>query len=140
MTVIHLTKNDVLCQQRQIRDLEEEAQMVLQNLDILQTTLQEKDTKIQILQQQISCQEVLIEQQATDLYTKSCLLNDIIIFVEQLIAAEGERQEHERRMRLSEREADYLQKCAEELKSIQFHPKKVFLYTKHAIVSYAFLP
>ena len=101
--------------------------MVLQEMDFLQATLQEKDAKIQKLQQQISHQEVLIEQQTTDLFEKSGLLNDVTIFVEQLIAAEEERQEHERRMRLSEREADYLQKCAEEFKSIQFQPRKVCL-------------
>ena len=98
--------------------------MLLQEMDFLQATLQEKDVKIQKLQQQISHQEVLIEQQTTE---RSGLLNDVTIFVEQLIAAEEERQEHERRMRLSEREADYLQKCAEEFKSIQFQPRKVCL-------------
>ena len=101
--------------------------MVLQEMDFLQATLQEKHVKIQKLQQQIFHRKVLIEQQTTDLYEKSGLLNDITIFVEQLIAAEEERQEHERKMKLSERAADYLQKCAEEFKSIQIQPRKVCL-------------
>ena len=100
---------------------------MIREMENLQVTLQEKDERIQRLQQQISCQEALIEQQTTDLYQKSELLNDLAIFVEQLVAAEEERQQYERRMRLSEREADYLQKYTEELKSIQFHPRMVCL-------------
>ena len=80
--------------------------MVLQEINIIQATVQEKDAKIEKLQHHLSHQEVLIEQQTTDLFRKSDLLNDFTIFVEQLIAAEEERQEHGRRMRLSEREAD----------------------------------
>ena len=94
---------------------------------VLQEMQAHQQEKIEKLQQRISHQEVLIEQQTRDLFEKSDLLNDVTIFVEQLIAAEEERQEHERRMRLSEREADYLQKCAEELKSIQIQPRKVCL-------------
>ena len=101
--------------------------MVLQEMDLLQATLQEKDAKVEELQQQIFHQEVLIEQQATDLFEKSGLLNDVTIFVEQLIAAEEERQEHERRMRLNEGEAHYLRKCVKELKSLQIQPRKVCL-------------
>ena len=100
---------------------------MLQDMDILQATLEEKGAKLQKLQQKISCQEALIEQQATDLYNKSGLLNEMTIFVKQLIAAEEERQEHERRMKLNERKAHYLQKHAMELKLIHLYPQKVHL-------------
>ena len=102
-------------------------------MDILQATLQKKDAKIQKLQQHITYQKVLIEQQTADLYQESALLIDVGISLEQLILAKEEQLEDERKMRLNEREAHYLQKHAEELMSIQFHPQKV-CSCKHAVV------
>ena len=93
-------------------------------MSAIQTTLQEREVSIQKLQQQISCQEDLIEQQATDLSKKCEHLNHLAIFVEQLIKAEEKRRADMLSMRLGEREVEYLQKHAEELASIKLPPQK----------------
>ena len=100
-------------------------------MSAIQTTLQEREASIQKLQQQISCQKDLIEQQATDLSKKSDHLSDLAIFVGQLIEEEEKRRAHMLSMRLGEREVEYLQKHAEELVSIKLPPQKVGLYYIH---------
>ena len=119
-------------QQRQISALQEEAQIKQarqsKEMNSIQITLQEREASIQKLQQQISCQKDLIEQQATDLSKKSDHLNDLTIFVEQLIEEEEKRRTHMLSMRLGERKVEYLQKHAEELASIRLPPQKVSLH------------
>ena len=96
-------------------------------MSAIQATLQEREASIQKLQQQISCQEDLIEQQATDLSEKSDHLNNLTIFVEQLIEEEEKRRAQMLGMKLGEREVEYLQKQAEKLASNKLPPQKVSL-------------
>ena len=94
---------------------------------MLQATLQEKDTDIQKLEEQISHQKVLIGRQTTDLFKKSELLSQLAILLEQLIKAEEKKKTHKMRMRMNEREVHYLHKYVEELKAIKLTHQKVCL-------------
>ena len=100
----------------QINHLEKKSQKILEEKNAIQRQLKEKETHIAELNQQISSQETLIQQQGEVLHKKGDLL---AVYIAQLSETLGQLQEYARRKEILEMEALYKQTRAEKLPQLK---------------------